>query len=71
MGEIGKITLEEFLNAIRLVKTDKATSNDCTTDFVVRELLKPTTDEEALIQSNFRENFLGIVNECFVTKTIP
>ena len=39
VGPIKPITMEEFLTAIVLIKTDKATSNDCTTDYIIRQIL--------------------------------
>jgi len=39
VGNINPIDTQEFMRAIKLINIDKATSVDCTTDFIVREIL--------------------------------
>ena len=39
IGNINPIEFEEFIQAIKLIKIDKATSNDCTTDHIIRKII--------------------------------
>ena len=36
LGTINPIKAQEFMQALRLINIDKATSNDCTTDYIVK-----------------------------------
>ena len=44
VGNINPIDMDEFLTAIALIKTDKATSNDCTTDYIIKQILASKND---------------------------
>ena len=59
------------MQALKLIKTDKATSVDCTTDFIVKQLLRLDQEPSNRDIKNFRDNFLEIINDCFINRTIP
>ena len=63
------------MDALKVIKFDKATSYDCTNDFIVKELCKldknNLKDDQLKIATKFRDNLLEIVNSCLVRKELP
>ena len=55
------------------IKTDKATSLDCTTDYVIKLLCKhkQLSPSKHPREWEYRENLLRLVNECFISKDLP
>ena len=39
IGNINKVSSAEFMQALKLIKTDKATSYDCVSDFIIKKIL--------------------------------
>ena len=65
------VDYEEFIQAIKLIKTDKATSIDCTSDFIIRLILSIEQDPGNQEVRTFGLNFLAVINDCLINRKIP
>ena len=65
--KISPVNVLELQDAIFRIKVDKATSLDCTTDYIVKMLCKYKNNKKLNKEQNpklwqFRENLLSLVN---------
>ena len=71
IGTILPVEMDEFEKAIKLIKLDKATSFDCTPDSIIKHIMLSTDHPDQVELIRFKENYLKIINDCLINKTIP